>query len=1481
MSDPTSLEPTVYEPVKRGGTELGSLTVDSNQLTFKPKNKTESTSAVFHWRTVTKHQANPAKNSKALIKIVTNDGISSPVTFQLKNRAILNQLVEDISRRRSEYNSNRSNPSLMDSDNNEGKNGESSTYSNVRYQSIVGSVTMDANHLVYQSQQDADAESVTIPWNQVIKHQASPAKVSKAMLKLGLSTGKTITLQFTDRKELTVFHDDIKRRLMDHPNHQNKEVAAASISTNGESLKEEAKIYSEIVASSDYDEEIASEVASSTTEEGARDADAELEQNDEESPEIEDTNDTDMETEPNDKNFPEYHDDDDVVMETEAVTQDENCSDGVDAEPNSESQEESNGYNWKEHLSASDESTANSTALPESQQSMNDDTVESDPDTKPQENRKSYNWEGHLSASDDPTVVTTEAVEFPGVGNDAVYPNLKTQETRNSYNWEGHLSSAEDSKAEESQSVVDNTNSGSDSNDGQATELSGDEETLISSDVRNVQEKSGSENENDQIIEDGDEPVQGATDEEQDDESAAETGDELPANEKLPTSKPVFAFKEPPKREDSVESLEVREEKLDNKPEEGNAEKEDTDDNPAIGAESTDAEEGEECDSVNTPQGGSDLEEEDANSDVDDEEKVGDKHDSFALSEASDIVEGDDWDDEGSGRDYIDDTEDSSADVTDESSREDLDIVEETQPDEYDDIECEKPSDGYKTEVPAVTAFDENDFDDDEYEEEEEEEVIEDEDDYEEEEYEDEPQMSSLLGGNDAFGEDDDSVEDFDVLAGKPIREGESNEGYESDGGWSDEDEHNRNRRHHRHHHGHDYGSDGDDMVVDGEDMAFFDDENPDEYGEESAISMLEGSSLPRALLEREEGRDKTDNESASVSTQSSEETMSLSGMTGISSVASSAISNSSSEEGESKSDGDLSQSDSSDTASFEDGSEISEGGSESGSSSGSSDGSESESQSESESESEESEEEEVFTDPVSAWLTYSETGDDNVFPEAAPKGLRKKIRKTRRKRKESYEPDEEEFYSDEEEEYYLEGEKENLGSEEEDSERMQQSMNLEDMSVNDLESALVTKLKTELGDDDSGNAEEAVNRMLASIKGDLLGDGTPKSKGKSPHKGMPEDFYDWAKRAATKVISKEAGDRATGDGEEVEKSKSSDDTNQENRFNWKKYAKEHPEKGPREERDEISPPEQENTADKLEVPPGEVESAPEEVEAKGAQASERPTTTPEEDRDDAANAVDPIAPGRDSSAEVGSSEIKAADEESGQVVEAELKPYDDDLVERWTLRPRSDDPEVRVFNWKGFIKSRKVSSAAPKRPTFNWKKHAKAQKKLAKKKTKVGLDLGAEEGATFEAEKLGMQAGAAPPPSSSGDIDNGVDLLKKLITDSDDTTRGAILKQYLAPPPSPEVTRGHVSPEELLKAIAKFVETIRAIKRSDNIPEVTEARQVAIVARLAIIHHYGDGSETLKTFERGLAPAFAPKRAAASAPVDDATPEAPSAEES
>ena len=164
----------------------------------------------------------------------------------------------------------------------------------------------------------------------------------------------------------------------------------------------------------------------------------------------------------------------------------------------------------------------------------------------------------------------------------------------------------------------------------------------------------------------------------------------------------------------------------------------------------------------------------------------------------------------------------------------------------------------------------------------------------------------------------------------------------------------------------------------------------------------------------------------------------------------------------------------------------------------------------------------------------------------------------------------------------------------------------------------------------------------------------------------------------------------------------------------------------------------------------------------------------------------------------------------------------------------------MSVFSWFFHICTHPFSLAV-------WKKHSKEQRKLAKKNGKPG-----------DEEKKSEEEQKKP------NVANGVDLLKRLIGTREESSRKDILNKHLAPPASPDESEGHVAPDDLLQAIAKFVDMIRTVKQSDNAPEITSAQQVAIVARLVIIEHYGDGSETLSNFEMGLGPVFAPKFATA-----------------
>jgi len=420
-------------------------------------------------------------------------------------------------------------------------------------------------------------------------------------------------------------------------------------------------------------------------------------------------------------------------------------------------------------------------------------------------------------------------------------------------------------------------------------------------------------------------------------------------------------------------------------------------------------------------------------------------------------------------------------------------------------------------------------------------------------------------------------------------------------------------------------------------------------------------------------------------------------------------------------------------------------------------------------------------------------------------KVLEQKRRKRRKRRGSdsegsgSYDEDYDDDYDSSEEDYFSGSGSGSYESGEEEE------MDLDDLTVDDLEHALVVKLKSEIGDDK--NAEEVVSQMLKNIKQDLLGD-QPPSDPKTSQPGMPEDFYDWAKAAAIKAITKGSQKNLGGSPSKEKKKVSSPVKNKDTFFDWKKHAKDRPK-----HTTEAAPP--------------------------------------------------PPAPASEGAPLHKTSTVRAY----------ELKPYDFSLVERWTLRPSTEDPEIRVFNWKGFTKDRRilpestgvaestgVDGGAPGvalgGASFDWKKYAKQQRKLARKNVKGGS---AEKGimAGFVEEKKSDE-----PPHAV----DGVELLKMLMRSKGDEARASLLDQYIPPSSSTEATLGHVAPDDLLKAIAQFVSAVRTLKQSDNCPEITLAKQVAIVARLSIIKHYGEESEILQLFQQGLGPVFAPAAPAAEA---------------
>lgn len=92
--DVSTIEVTTYPQVKHKQNE-GNLILSSDALSFQPN--TGAPPSNIAWQSVAKHQVSPASHSKALLKVVLNDGKS--VTFRLVNREELERIRRDISTR--------------------------------------------------------------------------------------------------------------------------------------------------------------------------------------------------------------------------------------------------------------------------------------------------------------------------------------------------------------------------------------------------------------------------------------------------------------------------------------------------------------------------------------------------------------------------------------------------------------------------------------------------------------------------------------------------------------------------------------------------------------------------------------------------------------------------------------------------------------------------------------------------------------------------------------------------------------------------------------------------------------------------------------------------------------------------------------------------------------------------------------------------------------------------------------------------------------------------------------------------------------------------------------------------------------------------------------------------------------------------------------------------------------------------------------
>jgi hypothetical protein len=205
----------VYQPVHFEG-YTGRLVLESEHLCFEPfeGSQTSDFSTTIPWSCVAKQQASPAKVDKALLKIILTDG--KTVLFRVNDRTILGELQRDTERRLAFHSA------LRDADPKDLDNNEDDAFLEfraVRFKSAVGSLLLLKHLLVFkptESNAETEASKLTLSWIEVLKHQVTPSKHAKSLLKLTLSSGKSLTFEFEDRGALVRARKGVTSMLRDY-----------------------------------------------------------------------------------------------------------------------------------------------------------------------------------------------------------------------------------------------------------------------------------------------------------------------------------------------------------------------------------------------------------------------------------------------------------------------------------------------------------------------------------------------------------------------------------------------------------------------------------------------------------------------------------------------------------------------------------------------------------------------------------------------------------------------------------------------------------------------------------------------------------------------------------------------------------------------------------------------------------------------------------------------------------------------------------------------------------------------------------------------------------------------------------------------------------------------------------------------------------------------------------------------------------------
>ena len=230
---------SVYAPVKFKG-HTGALNVGKGLLSFKSSDNTEfPLTKTFPYTSIAKHQVSPQSQPKAMLKLVSPDGKAA--TFEVENRAILEKLKKEISRRRRDHKSTQEEAELTIGNQNTGtvKAGDkekskhrSLFYDNVIFQNMTGTVQLSKNTFRFAAHSpEFSAKSRDIMLRNVTKHQANPKSHIKALLKLVLTSGKSLLFELPSRVELQRIRKEISSLLkyQDQATPTESQQASASI----------------------------------------------------------------------------------------------------------------------------------------------------------------------------------------------------------------------------------------------------------------------------------------------------------------------------------------------------------------------------------------------------------------------------------------------------------------------------------------------------------------------------------------------------------------------------------------------------------------------------------------------------------------------------------------------------------------------------------------------------------------------------------------------------------------------------------------------------------------------------------------------------------------------------------------------------------------------------------------------------------------------------------------------------------------------------------------------------------------------------------------------------------------------------------------------------------------------------------------------------------------------------------------------------